>query len=276
MNYIEDLEFEMPNPGEENHWIAGDFILFVRVEYDECPPNPLEDWDGTGKIYSFNRRHVNFYKGDPRDAFGRWRCPECGADEYHLDFEWYHEDGDGEKPVIYCHLCDHHTPQSQKDDWHEEFVDLVPLGYFEHGMCLWHVSDEIPRGTEGDYRWDGINFAGFWEPDEVLLKEVEGLGPVDRRKKMVQFARQACDVYTDWCNGQVYGYVVEAYTHRLPYDRLRDYRYDAPEYDDSCWGFYGWSDFEGEVKSVWERAVEKLGSESRVIGGAEVKTEEDV
>lgn len=251
---VEKVEFEMPDIGEETYQILGDCILFVRVECDEFQPNPLEDWDGTGKIYSFSPRHVNYV--DPRgDVFGHNCCPKCGFDE--PEWEWWGEENELEDSVIYCPDCEHTTPQSQQGDWYEKCPDIVALGYFEHGNYIWHVAGEIPLGTEGDYHWDGTRLAGYWEPDEALTKEVEGLEPKERRKKMEEFARQACDVYTDWCNGWVYGYIIEAYTHKPPYDEMRDY-HDAPEFEDSRWGFYGWDHLKEEVETVWGLAVKAL------------------
>jgi hypothetical protein len=76
---------------------------------------------------------------------------------------------------------------------------------------------------------------------------------------MREWAAQACDVYTQWCNGEVYGYQVVVYRARHShdghlYDDLDDYRFDTALWDDSCWGFYGEAYFEGELKAVLENA----------------------
>jgi hypothetical protein len=49
-------------------------------------------------------------------------------------------------------------------------------------------------------------------------------------------ARQACDVYSQWCNGDVYGYQVERVT---ACDHCGG---EDAELVDSCWGFYGRDD----------------------------------
>lgn len=258
------LEFEMPDPGDDIHQLVGDYILFTSADNDPFAENPCESWDGIGRIRSFSNRHANYWKGDPLEALGRWRCPECGADEEHIyfDFGWYGDDNELEQWVMSCGYCEFQTPTDKKPEWWEDFHDRIPLGYFEHGNCIWHVTGEIPLGTEGDYRWDGTRFAGFWEPDDSLLDlaDQEGLelGSHERRKKMEQWAREACETYTNWCNGWVFCYAVIAYTAKLPYDRLIDYRHDAEEFHDACCGFYDWDHFKGEVEDAWKRAVKHL------------------
>ncbi len=77
------------------------------------------------------------------------------------------------------------------------------LSYFEHGQCQWMLSDE-PRGAlAGDWRWDGVDVAG------VLMWEhpLDDLGPrtkQDRRADAAAFVR----TYTQWCNGETYGYTI--------------------------------------------------------------------
>ena len=46
-------------------------------------------------------------------------------------------------------------------------------------------------------------------------------------------ARQACDAYTGWCNGDVYGYAIEKVSTCPCCGEER------AEPVDSCWGFYG-------------------------------------
>lgn len=100
----------------------------------------------------------------------------------------------------------------------------VLLDYFEHSGCVWSVSGEGPQ-----CQWDSVRFAGIWVPDRCLLNEVQKikLGP-DRFVKMREWARQACETYTQWCNGEVYGYSV----------RVMDETGEEISRD-SCWGMYG-------------------------------------
>lgn len=124
-----------------------------------------------------------------------------------------------------------------------ENKDAVALSYFEHGQCLWGV-----QGTMGgipDFQWDGVGVAGVWTPDASLNESAVGMTPKRRAKMMREWAAQACATYTSWCNGDVYGFIIEIYAARLDDDgeTCTDRRvYKAlgnPVYDDSCWGHIG-------------------------------------
>jgi hypothetical protein len=56
--------------------------------------------------------------------------------------------------------------------------------------------------------------------------------------------RQACELYTRWCNGEVYGYEVERIV-ACPACGV-----ETPEPVDSCWGFYGLDECRGEAVSI--------------------------
>lgn len=108
-------------------------------------------------------------------------------------------------------------------------ADLVLLSYFEHGNCLWGV-----RGTMSnmpDFQWDGVETAGFWVPDAELIDTAPQFGP-ERRAYMEARAAEACRVYTDWCNGETYGYSLE----------IVGVRNNLFAHTDSCSGFYGWDE----------------------------------
>jgi hypothetical protein len=117
--------------------------------------------------------------------------------------------------------------------------DAVRVSYYEHGQCLWMVQGgPYPAGVE--FQWDGVSFAGVWLPNDVLKKEASGLTGEERRKKMEQWAGEACEVYTQWCNGSIYSYTVKVY--RLKADggtHRREYRDAELLAEDSCWGHYG-------------------------------------
>jgi hypothetical protein len=185
--------------------IEDDLIVFMTMDHDDFASNPLEDCDAMGRIYSFSRRHGNFLELDA------------------------HATGDKDEAVR--ELAD-------------KFGDFVILGYFEHGLCDWHLSGHKPAGTAYDYQWDGCSFAGVWVPDKYLVEEAEGLVGDERTEKMREWAAQACEVYTQYCNGFVYTYSLAAYKVRRSddgdvYDDVDDYRFTDAEFEDSCYGFYG-------------------------------------
>lgn len=214
--------------GKTEVTIHEDLIFFVTTDYDDCAENPC-DWDAVGKIHSFNRKHVDYLQG--------------------FDFP------------------------STKEECRSQLIekygnDIVFLGYYEHGECVWFVEGMGGPGTE--CRWDGTQFAGCWVPDAELLRQVRyrdklKKGTPERAAKMIEWAKQACTVYTDWCNGHVYGYQITAYKLKLTgdgevYDSQSDYRFEDELACESCSGYYGDDIEEGitdGIKSVIATLMEK-------------------
>jgi len=90
------------------------------------------------------------------------------------------------------------------EDAIESNPDVVPLSYFEHGLCRWSVADEGPARR----LWDSVGFAGLWLPDDATLASARPYGGRTRRLFLRIRARQACDAFTRWCNGDIYGFEV--------------------------------------------------------------------
>jgi hypothetical protein len=121
--------------------------------------------------------------------------------------------------------------------------DVVPLGYYEHGLCRWFVSGHAPPGA--DCPWDGVPFAGVWVPDKEVLEEAAELRGKERKAFMAQRASQVCETYTQWCNGEIYSFLVEKQS-------TCDQGHHHYEHVDSCGGMYG-------MDYCWESAKEALG-----------------
>jgi hypothetical protein len=112
----------------------------------------------------------------------------------------------------------------------ESNPDAVPLSYFEHGLCRWSVAGELPAGARCPF--DSVAFAGVWQPDAETLASARNFGGFTRRMFLRKRARQACEAYTQWCNGEVYGYEVERLTN------CGQCGHEQAEQVESCWGFY--------------------------------------
>lgn len=117
------------------------------------------------------------------------------------------------------------------EDAIEHNPDAVPLSYYEHGLCLWAVRGELPLGARCP--WDSRPFAGVWLPDTLTLTAARNYGGRTRWHFMRKRARQACDVYTQWCNGDVYGYAIERIAACQACDA------EKATMLDSCWGIFG-------------------------------------
>jgi hypothetical protein len=124
----------------------------------------------------------------------------------------------------------------------ERHPDAVPLSYFEHGLCLWSVAGELPAGCQCP--WDSVTFAGVWLPDDRTRESARNYGGFTRRMFMRKRARNACDVYTLWCNGEVYGYEVERLT------ACSCCASEQVESVDGCWGFYGLEECQAAIAAV--------------------------
>jgi hypothetical protein len=127
---------------------------------------------------------------------------------------------------------------------------IVPLSYFEHGNCRWGVMGTMH--SMPDFNWDGVAFAGIWIPDKECDATVDHYEKQAKEKgiefnrddKYKEMAEQACETYTAYCNGEVYGFIVELYRLQLdddgePIEDYYDYEHMDQLYEDSCWGFYG-------------------------------------
>lgn len=197
----------------------GEKLILFGYGYHSETDNPCENDCGMGTMYSFNRRHINCL--DPDDI--------------------------------------NSTILARHRKW------AVPLSYFEHGNCLWDVQSGERIGRCPDMQWDGTELAGIWVPNDNLLecmymtyrswKKEKGLTKVskeDRQKKyaeiMRKYAAQCCEVYTQWCNGETYGYSVALY------DALGDEVDDL----DSCGGFIGRETVAEALEESFEREKEKL------------------
>jgi len=113
------------------------------------------------------------------------------------------------------------------------------LDYFEHGQCAWSLASEGPQ-----CQWDTARGAGIliWEDD------ADDLGPKtveDRRKD----ARAFIERFTEWCNGNVYGYTVEAVKKCCECGADKDAEEDVDIELPSCGGYYG-DDIEGMVADM--------------------------
>lgn len=108
--------------------------------------------------------------------------------------------------------------------------------YFEHGQCTWMLRGGSKWASLPDKQWDGTAVAGLlvWECDE------DDLGPKtvkDRAKDAENFLEQ----YTDWANGNCYGYTITD---------------ETDEDIDSCGSFIGDKYFASEIKSALPAGAE--------------------
>jgi hypothetical protein len=104
--------------------------------------------------------------------------------------------------------------------------------------------------------------SGFWykhwfEAFSALAKtsklKKNGNLNVGRRRAAIEMARSAAELYTDYCNGSVYGVVIE--TFEITDENIGG---TTSIEEDSCWGYYGTSHAESELKALFQEALKRL------------------
>ena len=124
------------------------------------------------------------------------------------------------------------------------------LSYYEHGQCAWSL-----QGTGPQCQWDSVDVAGIlvWEHP---VKEMGAKTYVDRRKDAASFL----EIYTCWCNGEVYGFFVEEEVI-MPCGHKEIHSLDV-----GCGGFYG-----NDLDYMAEEIRDALDGDTEVVFKGEAK-----
>lgn len=98
-------------------------------------------------------------------------------------------------------------------------------------------------------RWD-MAFDALTKASKSIKKSSLQLG---RRRAAVELARSAAELYTDYCNGSVYGVVLETF-------EIVDENIGSTQSidDDSCWGYYGFKHAESELQALFDEKLQRL------------------
>lgn len=103
----------------------------------------------------------------------------------------------------------------------------------------------------------GIWFDQWHQAFDALAKTIKpkpkGNALLGRRRAATELAREAADLFTDYCNGSVYGVVIETFEI---VDKETG-RTESVE-DDSCWGYCGAPHAEYELKASFDEALKRL------------------
>lgn len=210
----------------------------LTVMHDDMPENPMDE-DTLFILHSFSNRHINYT--DPNVLLAcQYEFPEGHEDEGFYCDELPHDDTDHEY----------------------EGPEGFFLSYFEHGLCKWGLQGTMSGMP--DFRWDGVEYAGFLEvkPDNEWYER-----ETDERKR--ELAQSMVDVYTDFCNGNTYGYRLEKVVKE---ECDRGYVHDESEELDSCWGFIGEDHLLSELRMTldhFEVTEDNLEVVDKAFGAAE-------
>lgn len=196
-----------------------------ELSYDLNPNN--EDLP-LFKLHSFNNHHVDFT--DPNYLLAcQYEYPEGHE---------YEGDPCDELPI------EHGSEEDEISDHEWVGPEGWFLSYFEHTTCRWGLQGTMSGMP--DFRWDGTEFAGFLEvtvPDDER-EWWDGRPEEDRREAAESFVQE----YTDWANGEVYGYEIE----ELEPTKTCDLGYEHEQIGevDSCFGFIGFDNIQDEVRGI--------------------------
>lgn len=210
-------------------YVIGIHILFVGMHRDESPSNPLEDCDGIGSIDAITSRRLH---GISRDTamYQLWDDYECIIPLKYRD---------------YSYEC--------KWEVHPDAEEIYTSIRVAKNTAILLNKDESEARDEFYPDWhDNETVDGIWTPDKYVRESYTGQDGLSLYQWMVKQAEGACEQYTDYCNGNVYGYDIRIYKVRKDDDGdiITDfdyYEHHKEVAEDSCWGFYGWDYFRSEV-----------------------------
>jgi len=221
----------------------------LTVAHDDMCESPME-YDTVFKMHSFSTRHINFTDPDVLLAC-QYEYPEGH------EYEGFACD---EMPTA------HGEGRIEDHEW--EGPEGFLLSYFEHGLCRWGLAGTMSGMP--DFRWDGVAIAGFLE----VIAEGDTLtwwnGLEDERKE--ELAASMMEIYTEWVNGENYGYKLEKVTK---HECDQGFYHEDVEDLDSCWGFTGANWFEQEVQSVlhhFDVPEDELEIVDKAFGAADYMT----
>lgn len=234
--------------------------LLGSMHQDPNCPSPLED-DGAGKIHSFIIRHSNYLNPSlipkhrlavPLSYFEHGLCQWglLGMLDGMPDACW---DGTVNAGVW--------VP----DKYAEEYIVCGAIrSFLPPEVSVRYESrtkangeqllNEIVLSIGGTKKIRGYkSFINAWKAAAKRLKVSIPPEPLKQKEREIarEQAHSVCEVYTNWCNGNCYGYSIS----------IHGSGGELVEQKDACWGFVGVDYVEQEMQSAFEIILKKLNHE---------------
>ena len=133
---------------------------------------------------------------------------------------FYHWNNDREEFLKYCEALgyDHNTTEKIG----KENPDVVKIDKYEHSQVYYSV-----EGEGYNCQWDTSHSWAVWLPNNCLLEDLKRFKTkASRRKRCIELARQACEIFNQWANGEVYCIVKENFDtnkEQIDYDVVGGY-----------------------------------------------------
>ena len=123
----------------------------------------------------------------------------------------------------------------------------MPLYIYEHsGMSLKCFEDKTMVGYPYNDQWDA-GCIGMVFTTEALLKEAGLFNST--KKEIIEYMKAEVDTYSNWCNGDCYGFRLSEVSECDKCNQVEDKEID------SCYGFLGWDhDMNGLYDAILENS----------------------
>lgn len=181
---------------------------FVAEIYPDDAPESPRDWCNLGRMWTFDRRYNSpddCPSTDPREAMEFLACelfPQTNVDNY--------DDSELMRLI-------------------EKRAVILRVFKFEHSGVAYST-------TPFNDPWDSGQVGWIFATRADILKEYGGTRLTQaKRDKAAQLLRGEVETYSQWANGEVYGYQIHSAEN--PDDPNDNTHND--DCLDSCWGFYG-------------------------------------
>ena len=190
-----------------------------EIFYDTDPQDP-RDWDNLGQLYIPGGRKYTKVDETILPDYVRWYDRETGWWDRSLD------DLDRDEFETYL-------------DKHDYL--WLPVYRYEHSSVAYNT-------TGFSCKWDSGQVGYIMVPLSKVRKEY-GVKRVSKklRERVLDCLRGEVETYSNWANGDVYGYVISKLNDGLPVVDVEDIdELDFTEVD-SCWGFYDHTELTKEL-----------------------------
>lgn len=177
--------------------------LTIKIEQDEDSMSPRE-WDNLGKITTWHNRYL---LGDEQQKIGpEWL--ECLLNDYEYDHEFT------DRKIILERL--------------QKYIIIMPVYLYDHsGISL--------STSPFSCSWDSGQVGFIHVSIDQIKKEYGWKNLTQKRREKIQgYLENEIKTYSDYVEGNVYGYEI----------------YDGDLFLDSCWGYIG--DYDGEYGALKE------------------------
>ncbi|TEB04760.1 hypothetical protein Psch_03522 [Pelotomaculum schinkii] len=192
----------------------------LRIYYDESASNPRQDYDNFGTMICWHSRYVlgDKHNFEDKDNFLLSLLEEMLGNTYKAEEKYEKLKNQVDREIFRSYSAYSKEVDDKILDFLENDCIILPLYLYDHSG--------ITMNTTGFYcPWDSGQVGWIYVTKEMVRREY-GIKRITKkiREKVIQALKSEVNVYSEYLEGNVYGYVLE----------------DAEGNElDSCWGFYG-------------------------------------